>query len=91
MQQLPLGELVKIMERGTVTLPAKYRKKLGLNKGQVVNVVQIGSDGLFIMPVDIVPKKRSADWTKDTHLEYMNKVRYSLANQLRSEQARRAW
>ncbi|MCH7640775.1 AbrB/MazE/SpoVT family DNA-binding domain-containing protein [Patescibacteria group bacterium] len=90
MQQAPVGELVKIMERGAVTLPAKYRKKLGLKKGQVVNVIQIGSDGLFIMPVDIVPKKRGADWTKDTPSEYMNKVRYNLANQLRTQQARRA-
>jgi len=89
--QTPIGELVKVMDRGTVTLPSKFRKKLGLNKGQVVNVIQVGQEGLFIMPVDVSPKKRVADWTEDTISEYMNKVRYTLANQLRSEQARRAW
>lgn len=91
MYQIPVGELVKIMDRGAVTIPAKYRKKLGLKKGEVVNVIPVEPDGLFIIPVDVVPKKRNADWSKDTVEEYMNKVRYNIVEKIRTSQARNAW
>ena len=91
MQQIPVGEIVKIMDRGAITLPAKYRKKLDLKKGEIVNVIPVEPDGLFIVPVDVVPKKRKADWGKDSVGEYMDKVRYNIFEKIRANEARKAW
>jgi AbrB family looped-hinge helix DNA binding protein len=91
MQILPVGEIVKIMGRGAITLPAQYRRKLGLKTGEVVNVLPVGDDGLLVLPVSVVPKKRDADWTRDSVDEFMKKVRYNLVERLRTDIARRAW
>lgn len=91
MQTIPVGEIVKIMGRGAITIPAIYRTKLGLKKGEVVNVLPVGDDGLLVLPVSVVPKKRGADWTKDSVDEFMKKVRYNLTERLRTDIARRAW
>ena len=34
--------LVKIRERGQLTIPYEYRKKLGIEKGDVINVMKVG-------------------------------------------------
>lgn len=90
MQHLPIGELVKIMERGAVTLPAKYRKRFGLQTGEVVNIVPT-DQGLLVTPVDILPRKRNADWTKDTPEQYMKKVRYSKQNKASTIRLKSIW
>lgn len=91
MQTLPIGEIVKIMGRGAITLPAAYRKKLKLQKGEVVNVLPIGEEGLLVLPVSVVPKKRGADWNRDSVDDYMKKVRYGLMDHLRTDLARQSW
>lgn len=91
MYTIPVGEIVKIMGRGAITLPATYRKKLGLKTGEIVNVLPVGDDGLLVLPVAVVPKRRGADWTKDSVDEFMKKVRYNLTERLRTDIARRAW
>lgn len=90
-ETIPRGELVKIMEGGTVTLPAKYRNHLGLKKGEVVSVILVDPFGMLITPIEIIPKKRGADWTTDTAAEYMRKVRYNVVEKMRASSAKKAW
>jgi AbrB family looped-hinge helix DNA binding protein len=41
--------IVKLRERGQVTIPYEYRKELGLNKEDLLNVLKIG-DVLVLVP-----------------------------------------
>ena len=41
--------VIKLRERGQVTLPYEYRKELGLDKEDVLNVLKIG-DVLILVP-----------------------------------------
>jgi AbrB family looped-hinge helix DNA binding protein len=45
--------LVRVQEKGQVTLPTEFRKKLGLKKGDVVSVVET-PEGLLIAPQELV-------------------------------------
>lgn len=64
MQQLLVRNLIKIMDRGAITLPAKYRKAIGLKKDEMVKVLPVGQEALLVMPVEVTPKKRQADRLK---------------------------
>lgn len=46
-------KLVRVQERGQVTLPVDVRRRLGLKKGDVVAVTQT-QDGVFISPQRVV-------------------------------------
>jgi AbrB family looped-hinge helix DNA binding protein len=48
--------LVRVQEKGQVTLPAEVRRSLGLKKGDVVAVTQT-EDGVFISPQRVVALK----------------------------------
>ena len=52
--------IVKMRERGQLTIPYEYRKELGLGKEDVLNVIKIG-DVLILVPRqlagDIISKK----------------------------------
>jgi len=86
MQTMPIGEIVKLMERGQVTIPAKYRKKLGLARNIPLNVFEWR--GMVVMvPVELKAKNlesktETADWVKDTPQQYLQKVRYSPLEEL---------
>ena len=45
--------LVRIQEKGRVTLPAEVRKRLGLKKGDLVAVMAT-PDGVLITPQEVV-------------------------------------
>ncbi len=49
-------KLVRIQEKGQVTLPAQVRKKLGLKKGDLVSVVET-DDGVLITPQQVIANK----------------------------------
>lgn len=49
-------KLVRVQEKGQVTLPAEVRRSLGLNKGDVVGVTQT-EDGVLISPQRVVAIK----------------------------------
>jgi len=49
-------KLVRIQEKGQVTLPAKVRKKLGLKKGDLVAVTET-EEGVLITPQQVVANK----------------------------------
>ncbi len=49
-------KLVRIQEKGQVTLPADVRRSLGLKKGDLVAVTQT-EDGVLITPQEIVAAK----------------------------------
>lgn len=85
-QALPVGEIVKLMERGQVTIPAKYRKRLGLTPETTLNVFE-WRGMVVIVPVKLEPKisgvkKTHADWTRDSPQEYLRKVRYNPLEEL---------
>lgn len=91
-QALPVGEIVKLMERGQVTIPAKYRKKLGLTPETSLSVFE-WRGMVVIVPVKLEPKisgvkKTAADWTKDAPQEYLKKVRYNPLEELWVKMAR---
>lgn len=49
-------KLVRVQEKGQVTLPTEIRKKLDLKKGDLVAVME-AEDGVFISPQEIVATK----------------------------------
>ena len=95
-QAMPVGEIVKLMERGTITLPAKFRKKLGVEKGEFLNVFS-WQDLIIVSPIKITPKSVSkrqslaADWNKDKPAEYLKKVRYNPLEKLWAKRIREDW
>ncbi len=48
--------LVRVQEKGQVTLPADVRKRLGLKKGDLVAVVET-PEGVLITPQEVVATK----------------------------------
>lgn len=49
-------KLVRVQEKGQVTLPTEVRKKLGLKKGDLVAVVET-EEGVLITPQQVVANK----------------------------------
>jgi AbrB family looped-hinge helix DNA binding protein len=49
-------KLVRIQEKGRVTIPTEIRKKLGLKRGDLVAVMET-PDGVFITPQQVVAAK----------------------------------
>src|SRR3990172_1962355 len=49
-------KLVRIQEKGQVTLPSELRKKIGLKKGDVVAVVET-DNGVLITPQEVLATK----------------------------------
>jgi antitoxin PrlF len=50
------SKLVRIQEKGQVTIPTEIRKKLGLKRGDLVAVMET-PDGVFITPQQVVAAK----------------------------------
>jgi AbrB family looped-hinge helix DNA binding protein len=46
-------KVVRIQEKGQVTIPTEIRKKLGLKRGDLVAVMET-PDGVFIMPQQVL-------------------------------------
>lgn len=46
-------KLVRVQEKGQVTLPSEVREKLGLRKGDLVSVTSTGN-GILLTPQEIV-------------------------------------
>lgn len=46
-------KLVRVQEKGQVTLPSEVREKLGLKKGDLVSVIET-DEGILISPQEIV-------------------------------------
>jgi antitoxin PrlF len=55
-EQVQVTKLVRVQEKGQVTLPAEVRRKLGLKKGDVVAVTET-EDGVLISPQKVVALK----------------------------------
>ena len=49
-----MGEAAKVGKRGTVVIPAKLRRKFGIEEGSSV-LVEEGRDGVVIRPAVTVP------------------------------------
>ncbi len=49
-------KLVRVQEKGQVTLPADVRRKLGLKKGDLVSVAET-EDGILITPQEVMANK----------------------------------
>ena len=49
-------KLVRMQEKGQVTIPTEIRKKLGLKRGDLVAVMET-PDGVFITPQQVVASK----------------------------------
>jgi len=49
----PQPKLVRVQEKGQVTLPANVRRKYGLKKGDVVSVTQTDA-GILITPQEVL-------------------------------------
>lgn len=52
----PQRRLVRIQEKGQVTLPADVRRKLGLQKGDLVAITET-DEGVLISPQQVVAMK----------------------------------
>ena len=52
--------LVRVQEKGQVTLPADVRRRLGLKKGDLVAVVET-PEGVLITPQEVVASKALAE------------------------------
>jgi antitoxin PrlF len=63
-------KLVRIQEKGQVTIPTEIRKKLGLKRGDLVAVMET-PEGVFITPQQVLAAKaldRIGDILKDQGL-----------------------
>jgi antitoxin PrlF len=63
-------KLVRVQEKGQVTIPREIRKKLGLKRGDLVAVMET-PEGVFITPQQVVATKaldRIGDVLKDQGL-----------------------
>jgi AbrB family looped-hinge helix DNA binding protein len=63
-------KLVRIQEKGQVTIPTEIRKKLGLKRGDLVAVMET-PEGVFITPQQVLAKMaldRIGDILKDQGL-----------------------
>lgn len=49
-----MGEAARVGKRGTVVIPAKLRRKFGIEEGSSV-LMEAGSDGVVIRPAVMVP------------------------------------
>lgn len=49
-----MGEQVKVLQKGKITIPAKMRQKLGINEGDCVTIDIIGNR-VVILPPNTVP------------------------------------
>lgn len=56
MPRMPERRLVRVQEKGQVTLPAEVRRKLGLKKGDLV-AVEEREDGVLITPQEVLAVK----------------------------------
>ncbi len=54
----------KVTRHGQVTLPASVRRKLGIQEGDIVEVV-VDDDKAVLMPKKIVDKSQAYFWTKE--------------------------
>lgn len=54
----------KVTRHGQVTLPASVRRKLGIEEGDIVEVV-VEDDKAVLLPKKIVDKSQSYFWTKE--------------------------
>lgn len=91
-QTIPVGEIVKLMERGQITIPAKYREELGLTPATPLNVFE-WRGMVVVVPIKVEPqtseqKERLADWRKDSPKQYLKKVRYNPLEELWTQMAR---
>lgn len=91
-KEMPVGEIVNLMERGQVTIPVRYREQLGLTTETPLNVFE-WRGMVVVVPVRFEPKifgikRESADWIKDTPEEYLEKVRYNPLEELWARVAR---
>ncbi len=75
--------LVRVQEKGQVTLPAEMRKSLGLKKGDLVAVTS-ADGGVFIKPVEIKEQKGSP-WLKELY-DYFAPVREEIRTRGLSEE-----
>lgn len=88
-----MGEITKLMSRGQITIPAKYRKRLGLTPDTPLNVFEYRGM-VVIMPVRVEPNglafsaRERSDWFEDLPERYMEKVRYNPLEKLWVEVAR---
>lgn len=48
--------LVRVQEKGQVTLPVEVRRKLGIKKGDLVAVIET-ADGVLITPQEVIAMK----------------------------------
>jgi AbrB family looped-hinge helix DNA binding protein len=53
---MAVRRLVRVQEKGQVTLPSELRRRLGLKKGDLVAVVET-EDGILITPQEVVTSK----------------------------------
>ncbi len=54
----------KVTRHGQVTLPASVRRKLGIQEGDIVEVV-VEDDKAVLLPKKIVDKSQAYFWTKE--------------------------
>ncbi len=52
----PQPKLVRVHEKGQVTLPADVRRNLGLKKGDLVSVTQT-DEGILITPQEVIANR----------------------------------
>jgi len=55
-ERTPRPKLVRIQEKGQVTLPADVRRQLGLKKGDLVSVTRT-AEGILITPQEVIANK----------------------------------
>jgi AbrB family looped-hinge helix DNA binding protein len=88
-ERTPRPKLVRVQEKGQVTLPADVRRQLGLKKGDLVAVTQT-EDGILITPQEVMANKlldqigaalREKGLTLDELIESGREIRGTIAHE----------
>jgi len=68
-----MSELAQLSQRGTITLPASVRRRLGLKEGDVLTVRLSGSSILLtpavVTPVELYTDERIAEFEQNAQLD----------------------
>jgi len=63
-KEIKMTTYSKITRHGQVTLPASVRRKLGIEEGDIVEVV-VEDDKAVLLPKKIIDKSQAYFWTKE--------------------------
>ena len=55
----------KVTQHGQITIPSSIRKKLGIEEGDIIEIVVEEGDKAILLPKKLIDKNQAYFWTKE--------------------------